>query len=95
MGDSRAVTSMHKDHYENIYGVVRGTKTFTIIPPTDQPFIPYINVDVLKYKQLLDGSFTKVKDPSYNRLPWIPVSKMDERLLLYRTVKLPLFHLFH
>ena len=32
---------MHKDHYENLYCVVSGHKTFTMLPPTDQPFVPY------------------------------------------------------
>ncbi|KAJ3040192.1 JmjC domain-containing protein 7 [Rhizophlyctis rosea] len=35
LGESRAVTSMHKDHYENLYVVIAGTKTFTLIPPTE------------------------------------------------------------
>ncbi|KAJ8299142.1 hypothetical protein KUTeg_023202 [Tegillarca granosa] len=43
MGDSRAVTSMHRDHYENLYCVVSGWKKFTLIPPTDLPFVPYGN----------------------------------------------------
>lgn len=29
------VTSLHKDHYENIYVVIRGTKHFTLYPPTE------------------------------------------------------------
>ena len=33
--------TVHKDHYENIYCVVSGQKTFILIPPTDQPFVPY------------------------------------------------------
>jgi len=33
--------AVHKDHYENIYCVVSGQKTFLLIPPTDQPFVPY------------------------------------------------------
>ncbi|XP_037068830.1 bifunctional peptidase and (3S)-lysyl hydroxylase JMJD7-like [Pollicipes pollicipes] len=33
MGDGRAVTSLHKDHYENIYCVVRGHKDVTLLPP--------------------------------------------------------------
>ncbi|CAH1786743.1 unnamed protein product [Owenia fusiformis] len=41
MGDGRAVTSMHKDHYENLYCVVSGQKHFILHPPTDLPFIPY------------------------------------------------------
>ncbi|XP_063983082.1 bifunctional peptidase and (3S)-lysyl hydroxylase JMJD7 isoform X1 [Diachasmimorpha longicaudata] len=41
MGDQRAVTSMHKDPYENIYCVVSGEKEFILHPPTDLPWIPY------------------------------------------------------
>lgn len=33
--------TVHKDHYENLYCVIKGSKTFTMHPPTDQPFIPY------------------------------------------------------
>ncbi|XP_077302822.1 jumonji domain containing 7 [Arctopsyche grandis] len=41
MGDSRAITSMHKDPYENMYCVIDGWKEFILIPPTDLPFVPY------------------------------------------------------
>lgn len=41
MGDSRAVTSMHKDPYENMYCVVRGQKNIILHPPTDLPWVPY------------------------------------------------------
>jgi len=35
IGDERAATSFHKDHYENLYAVVCGRKTFTLLPPCD------------------------------------------------------------
>ena len=35
MGNSHSVTSFHKDHYENLYAVVTGEKTFTLLPPCD------------------------------------------------------------
>ncbi|GAB4816662.1 hypothetical protein N2152v2_003708 [Parachlorella kessleri] len=35
LGDERSVTSFHKDHFENLYGVVSGTKTFLLLPPSD------------------------------------------------------------
>ncbi|SGY80373.1 BQ5605_C008g05370 [Microbotryum silenes-dioicae] len=35
IGDERSETSLHKDPYENIYLVIRGTKTFTLYPPTE------------------------------------------------------------
>ena len=34
-GVSDAVTSFHRDHYENVYVVLRGSKTFTLLPPCD------------------------------------------------------------
>ncbi|KAJ0401295.1 hypothetical protein P43SY_001826 [Pythium insidiosum] len=33
IGDERAVSTMHKDHYENMYCVVKGRKHFTLLPP--------------------------------------------------------------
>jgi jumonji domain-containing protein 7 len=41
MGEEQAVTSMHKDHYENIYTVVSGEKHFILHPPTDIAHVPY------------------------------------------------------
>ncbi|XP_076308023.1 bifunctional peptidase and (3S)-lysyl hydroxylase Jmjd7-like isoform X1 [Tachypleus tridentatus] len=73
MGDKRAVTSMHKDHYENIYCVVRGQKDFILIPPTDLPWVPYENFQAAVYKTSEDGQFHIEKDESFGIVPWIPV----------------------
>lgn len=35
MGNHKSVTSLHKDPYENCYAVVRGEKTFVLLPPTE------------------------------------------------------------
>ncbi|GLJ12483.1 hypothetical protein SUGI_0191910 [Cryptomeria japonica] len=35
IGNERATTSFHKDHYENLYAVVSGQKHFLLMPPTD------------------------------------------------------------
>ncbi|KAF8559104.1 Clavaminate synthase-like protein [Imleria badia] len=35
IGGSASVTSIHNDPYENIYTVVRGTKHFTLLPPSE------------------------------------------------------------
>ncbi|KAJ3129380.1 hypothetical protein HK098_001481 [Nowakowskiella sp. JEL0407] len=35
LGDSKAITSLHKDPYENLYAVIAGRKIFTLIPPTE------------------------------------------------------------
>lgn len=34
IGDERSVSSMHKDHYENFYAVVKGKKSFILAPPS-------------------------------------------------------------
>jgi Cupin-like domain len=39
MGGTRSVSALHKDPYENLYCVVAGTKTFTLCPPCDAPFL--------------------------------------------------------
>ena len=41
MGENRSVSSLHKDHYENLYAVIKGTKRFTLFPPTDRPSLPH------------------------------------------------------
>lgn len=40
IGDERSVSSIHKDHYENMYAVIQGEKCFTLFPPTDIAFFP-------------------------------------------------------
>ncbi|KAH7033231.1 phospholipase A2 [Microdochium trichocladiopsis] len=39
VGNSRSVTAMHKDNYENIYVQIRGQKHFVLLPPLCQPCV--------------------------------------------------------
>jgi peptidyl-lysine (3S)-dioxygenase / protease len=39
MGNSKSVSAMHKDPYENIYACLHGEKHFTLIPPVCFPFL--------------------------------------------------------
>jgi jumonji domain-containing protein 7 len=39
IGDERSTSSIHKDHYDNLYAVVRGKKIFTLLPPWDAPWL--------------------------------------------------------
>ena len=57
MGNADSITSMHKDHYENLYAVVRGQKTIILHPPTDIPCIPYETYKLARYKENNDGVF--------------------------------------
>jgi peptidyl-lysine (3S)-dioxygenase / protease len=35
IGTSKSISTLHHDPYENLYGVIRGRKYFTLYPPTD------------------------------------------------------------
>ncbi|KAL7531141.1 hypothetical protein ACHAWF_003643 [Thalassiosira exigua] len=39
IGDERSVSSMHKDHYENLFYVCSGKKEFILCPPSDVLFL--------------------------------------------------------
>ncbi|KAJ8970672.1 hypothetical protein NQ317_012354 [Molorchus minor] len=85
MGDSRAVTSMHKDPYENIYYVIDGYKDFILIPPTDLPYIPYRTYPVKRYNNVTSTNF-EVEDVSdVDNIKWIAVDPIQrkESLKLY------------
>lgn len=57
MGDARAVTSMHKDPYENMYCVISGFKDFILIPPTDVHLVPRQMYQSAIYESDDDGIF--------------------------------------
>ncbi|XP_013379747.1 jmjC domain-containing protein 7 [Lingula anatina] len=90
MGDARAVTSLHKDHYENLYCVVKGHKTFILIPPTDQPFIPYGTYQAAHYEETSRGSFSVIDEKEIGKVPWIPVDPLNPDTVTY-----PLFAKAH
>merc|ERR1712002_1170923 len=71
LGEARAVTSMHKDHYENLYCVISGEKNFILLPPTDRPFIPYGVYQPAIYRQQDDGEFEVVDQSDSEKVPWI------------------------
>lgn len=73
MGDERAVTSMHRDHYENIYCVVSGHKDFILLPPTDLPWVPYDNYKQGRYCEDANGRFDVIASGGDTSVPWIPL----------------------
>ncbi|KAH0839749.1 clavaminate synthase-like protein [Lanmaoa asiatica] len=78
IGGSDSVTSIHSDPYENIYTVVRGTKHFTLLPPSEgwcleerlYPHAVYTRTDATSELYLL---------PSYEAPPvrWSSISNPD------------------
>lgn len=57
LGDTRAITSMHKDPYENMFLVISGYKDFILIPPTDVHLVPRKKVDSAVYESNDEGTF--------------------------------------
>lgn len=55
IGDERSVTSAHRDPYENLYVVLRGSKVFTLWPPVDEVTLDgryFMSHDPCKYMLL-------------------------------------------
>ncbi|XP_060919797.1 bifunctional peptidase and (3S)-lysyl hydroxylase JMJD7 isoform X1 [Labrus mixtus] len=83
LGEASAVTSMHKDHYENLYCVISGEKNFILLPPTDRPFIPYGMYQPAVYHQTDDGDFKVIDQSDSKKVPWIPLDPLDPDLDRY------------
>lgn len=81
MGSARSITSMHKDHYENIYVVIRGSKEFILHPPVDRPFIPHQNYPPAQYSRTGHG-WTKVDLPG-EPIPWVSIDPINPDLNQY------------
>ena len=60
IGDQRAVSSMHKDHYENLFYCLSGEKVFTLCPPADIPF--------LHEGEFMNGTFKFVEPPTEDEI---------------------------
>ncbi|XP_039255834.2 bifunctional peptidase and (3S)-lysyl hydroxylase Jmjd7-like [Styela clava] len=86
MGQKDAITSMHKDHYENLYAVISGEKTFTLHPPCDRPFIPHKNYKPAKYQKV--GETWTIKDLLDSQpVPWIAIDPLNPDLETYPMYK--------
>ncbi|XP_064148208.1 cytosolic phospholipase A2 beta isoform X4 [Loxodonta africana] len=67
LGEAAAVTSLHKDHYENLYCVVSGEKHFLLHPPSDRPFIPYELYTPATYQLTEEGTFEVVDEEAVEK----------------------------
>ena len=84
MGSENSITSLHKDHYENAYAVIRGSKTFTLLPPTDRLYLKYENFRVAEQKYL-NGQW-EVRKTDTN-VPWIALDPLKPNLEKYPLYK--------
>ena len=99
MGDSRAVTSTHKDPYENMYAVLRGYKDIILYPPSDIAYMPYQYCKQAKFEPSDSGSKdklgnsneeTNVKPKKFSivelnepSIPWIVIDPLKPDLARY------------
>ncbi|KAF2073418.1 hypothetical protein CYY_005266 [Polysphondylium violaceum] len=89
MGEDRSVSSLHKDSYENLYAVIRGTKTFHLLPPIDYPCLYEQEFDCATYVEQEDGTMKIEIDEPRCRVPWIPVDPtkpIHENIQLYPNI---------
>nr|XP_054525650.1 bifunctional peptidase and (3S)-lysyl hydroxylase Jmjd7-like isoform X3 [Pan troglodytes] len=83
LGEVAAVTSLQKDHYENLYCVVSGEKHFLFHPPSDRPFIPYELYTPATYQLTEEGTFKVADEEAMEKVPWIPLDPLAPDLARY------------
>ncbi|ETN46133.1 uncharacterized protein HMPREF1541_00317 [Cyphellophora europaea CBS 101466] len=91
IGDERSVTSIHRDPYENLYLVLRGSKTFRLWPPVDEISMPTQKVRTGSYRFRQEGKVSRFEvdlDPD-GEIPWVdhdPLSISSEEVGKMRIV---------
>eukprot|EP01006_Ploeotia_vitrea_P028917 TRINITY_DN61554_c0_g1_i2.p1 TRINITY_DN61554_c0_g1~~TRINITY_DN61554_c0_g1_i2.p1 ORF type:complete len:318 (-),score=34.99 TRINITY_DN61554_c0_g1_i2:39-992(-) len=71
VGGDESVSSLHKDHYENLYAVVKGEKLFTLLPPHDFHMLYETTVPQAVWEKTGAGEWNLRKDGS--TVNWIAV----------------------
>ncbi|PWN29547.1 Clavaminate synthase-like protein [Jaminaea rosea] len=76
LGGSKSQSSMHRDHYENLFFTVRGRKTFTVFPPFEAHFLcedPRRPFDVHRHSADLPHNLSATPEEGTPATPWIPI----------------------
>ncbi|KNC81708.1 hypothetical protein SARC_05980 [Sphaeroforma arctica JP610] len=74
IGTHLSTSSLHKDHYENLYVVIQGEKHFTLLPPTDVPYLHTQEFPPAIYSKHTDTHTWSVQPQTdTDKVPWIPV----------------------
>lgn len=93
IGDERSISSLHKDHFENIYAVIHGEKIFTLYPPTDYAFFRESEKEFLAMQYFMKNDDTLElelrKCENISEMKWLDFDPND----LSITEKLPSYHL--
>ncbi|CAE6471543.1 unnamed protein product [Rhizoctonia solani] len=73
IGGSRSVTSVHSDPYENVYSVIRGSKHFTLLPPTEGYTLREQRVPHAKYIRPAPSSPLEIEPIPDSTVRWAEV----------------------
>lgn len=87
IGDERSVTSTHRDPYENLYLVLKGSKTFTLWAPVDEVTLDVQMVRTGRYRYDEASGFSidideGEKDEPPQKIPWVPIDPDIDREVL-------------
>jgi jumonji domain-containing protein 7 len=72
IGDERSLSSLHRDHVENIYCVLHGEKTFTLLPPSDIACLHEAEFQPARY-QYIGEEWKIIPLTSEDKVKWVPV----------------------
>ncbi|KAG0661517.1 hypothetical protein C6P46_003929 [Rhodotorula mucilaginosa] len=82
IGGRRSRTSLHKDPYENIYTVIRGSKTFTLLPPSEAYCLHEQVFPHGRYTfDEASSTFAVERTSPEVTLPWIPIDPLAPDLV--------------
>jgi peptidyl-lysine (3S)-dioxygenase / protease len=70
IGNSRSVTALHKDNYENIYCQILGNKHFTLLPPVEVGCVAEKDLRSATYVWDADGALAVKEDEPAQTLPF-------------------------
>jgi jumonji domain-containing protein 7 len=71
IGNEQAVSSMHKDHYENLFYVLTGENVFVLCPPAYAPFLYQAEFDSGTFQQEKSGEYLVKENDGDSRVKWI------------------------
>ena len=78
MGESRSISSLHQDPFENLYCVISGTKEFSLYPPTDEWHLKKKPFQKAMYC-FGDSGWNITYHPKWEQIAWIDSIQHDEQ----------------
>lgn len=84
IGNHMSQTSFHKDHYENLFAVIAGQKTFTLLPPADIYRLAIQEYPVAQYRttgqDLRSSQLELSRLEGSKAIQWSPIDLKDDAL---------------